>query len=259
MTASISVPAAEAPAERPVETTPTNPALVAAPSQDQPGARPENVPEKFWDAEKGAVRTDALLASYMALETRLGGQQQPDQPPAVTPAQEAHVEQTLAANGLDIASFNEEYTKTGALSQESYEKLAKAGLSREFVDEYIRGQEAIAQQDINAVYAEVGGEAEFRKIQTWAASNLPRPVLEAFNKTVESGGREALTLAIAGLQARYVAANGREPNLVNGTPSGSVEGFRSKHEIIQAMSDPRYRKDEAYRADVTARLAVTPF
>lgn len=38
---------------------------------DAPGTRPAEVPEKFWDAERGEVRVDALLASYRALERRL--------------------------------------------------------------------------------------------------------------------------------------------------------------------------------------------
>lgn len=39
----------------------------------QPPARPENVPEKFWDPEKGAVRTDEVLKSYGDLEKKLTG------------------------------------------------------------------------------------------------------------------------------------------------------------------------------------------
>ena len=34
--------------------------------------RPANVPAKFWDANTGEVRTDALLKSYLELEKKLG-------------------------------------------------------------------------------------------------------------------------------------------------------------------------------------------
>ena len=37
-----------------------------------PPARPEGVPEKFWDAAAGALRTDALLKSYTELEKGWG-------------------------------------------------------------------------------------------------------------------------------------------------------------------------------------------
>lgn len=34
--------------------------------------RPDNVPEKFWDAEKGAVKTEDVLKSYTELEKSIG-------------------------------------------------------------------------------------------------------------------------------------------------------------------------------------------
>lgn len=37
-------------------------------------ARPEHVPEKFWDAEKGAVRVDDVLGAYSKLEGERGKQ-----------------------------------------------------------------------------------------------------------------------------------------------------------------------------------------
>lgn len=45
-----------------------------------PGQRPDNVPEKFWDAKAGAVRTDALTRAYLDLETKMrnGGKIDPD-------------------------------------------------------------------------------------------------------------------------------------------------------------------------------------
>ena len=262
MTVSVTIPSGEAPAVNPnqpaapeVTTTETG---AVRPEAAAP-TRPDNVPEKFWDAEKGSIRTDALLTSYTELEGRLGSAPAASQSPATTPAQEAQVQQTLQANGLDIASFNAEYNANGGLSPESYAKLAAAGLDRNFVDSYIAGQEAIASADIQAVYAEVGGEAEFQKVQTWAKANLPPSTLKAFNNIVDTGDRDSLIMAISGLQAKYVAANGKEPKLVNGMPGSAVDGYRSKAEIVAAMGDPRYRKDEAYRADVAARMAVTPF
>jgi hypothetical protein len=34
--------------------------------------RPAGVPEKFWNSESGAMRTEALLKSYLELERKLG-------------------------------------------------------------------------------------------------------------------------------------------------------------------------------------------
>jgi hypothetical protein len=47
--------------------------LLQTPPADapRPGARPADVPEKFWDAETGTLRAEALLKSYRELERRL--------------------------------------------------------------------------------------------------------------------------------------------------------------------------------------------
>src|SRR5919205_4614295 len=46
-------------------------AALAEPAAEVP-QRPAEVPEKFWDAASGTLRTEALLKSYMELERKLG-------------------------------------------------------------------------------------------------------------------------------------------------------------------------------------------
>jgi hypothetical protein len=242
MTASVQVTASEAPEVRPEATT--NP---QAPAQSQTAERPAWLPEKFASGED-------LAKSYAELEKRVGGGQ-PES--ATSPAAEAQVTQALQANGLDMSSFNAEYNANGKLSDESYQKLEKAGLNKAFVDDYIRGQEAVAAQEIAEVMSAVGGAAEFAKIQSWAKVNLPAAELEAFNKVIDSAPKEVIKTVVEGLQAKYIRANGREPKLVNGQNGSSAGGFRSNDEMIRAMSDPRYRKDPAYRADVEAKVALS--
>lgn len=77
--------------------------------------------------------------------------------------------------------------------------------------------------------------------------------------------------------ARYITHNGRvyrfpdeediervqpDPTLLIGAfqPSGSpapVKPFGSPEEMIEAMSDVRYRSDERYRQEVIGRIGVT--
>jgi hypothetical protein len=42
--------------------------------------RPDELPDKFWDAEHSEVRTDALVKSYLSLEKKLGGGDGIDRP-----------------------------------------------------------------------------------------------------------------------------------------------------------------------------------
>jgi len=248
-------------------TTVQMPAEVTGPNAPEPGnntpassqqapastsnERPSWLPEKFESAE-------ALAKAYSELEARFTQTQQQQQAPVAPAVSEQQVMQQLQSQGLDLNSFQQEYAANGGkLSESSYAKLEQAGFSRQFVDDYIRGQEAIAQQEINAVYAEVGGEDEFQKVAAWARANLPANEVQAFNAIVDSAPVEAIRLAVAGLHAKYVAANGQEPRLVSGQAASSVQGFASKYEMIEAMRDPRYRKDEAYREMVTQKLAVS--
>lgn len=38
-----------------------------------------------------------------------------------------------------------------------------------------------------------------------------------------------------------------------------IEPYKTKAEMLSAMRDLRYKKDEAFRAEVSARVAVTDF
>ena len=47
---------------------------------------------------------------------------------------------------------------------------------------------------------------------------------------------------------------GQDGNLLQGKPAATEATFRSQAELIQAMNDPRYESDPAYRQDVLEKL-----
>jgi len=223
--------------------------------QATPAERPSWLPEKFKSAED-------LAAAYKALEAKQSqGQSQEAKPgakpetPALPQSQE-EVAEGLKANGLDYGAFEREFMETGALSQASYEKLAAIGVPKDMVDAYLDGQAALAGQIQNDVFSTVGGEAEYRSMVSWAATNLSPGEVAAFNKAMDFGSVDEIKLAVGGLQARYSAANGSEPSLIGGSQNGnSGDVFRSTAELTRAMSDPRYRSDPAYREEVIGKLS----
>ncbi|WP_296084191.1 hypothetical protein [uncultured Agrobacterium sp.] len=210
------------------------------------GERPAGLPEKFGSWED-------MAAAYAELERKQsGGKPDGSVVPETPEAAQAQVE----AAGLDFAALSTEYNEAGGLSQATYDRLAAAGIPQSTVDAYIAGQEAIAQQGINEVMNEFGGADSYQSMVQWAASNMDKADIKAFNKVMDSGDRSSIKLTIAGLQARFQSANGSEPNLLNGGNSGdSADVFRSTAELTAAMRDPRYAKDAAYRADVTAKAS----
>ena len=47
---------------------------------------------------------------------------------------------------------------------------------------------------------------------------------------------------------------GNEGETIQGKPAAAQAAFRSQAELVQAMSDPRYDNDPAYRQDVIDKL-----
>ena len=218
--------------------------------------RPDWLPEKFKSVED-------MAKAYSELEKKLGSGEQPAEETTEEvkeePSPEAdatEVAKVLDNAGIDFDSLQKEYTAEGGLTEDSYNKLAEKGFSRELVDSWIAGQEALSNSLTNQIYSEVGGETQYQEMMEWAANNLSDSDINAFNRAVDSGDMDITRLAVQGLQARYRSEVGTEPNLLQGDGASSSSGaFNSAAELTAAMRDPRYRNDPAYRQSVAAKLA----
>ena len=241
---------------QPAETTADKPVEEIKPTQ----SKPEGLPEKF-------NSVDELVKSYSELEKKLGEQSQPTEK-SVDPVSKAEEKQEQPKSDLDIAtkavdsaglnmdSLAEEYAKDGKLADGSYESLQKAGIPKDYVDRFIAGQQAIADQQSSTVKDLVGGTQAYDSMSEWAGQNLSETEKTAYNSAVNSKDLEAVKLAVVGLKARYAQSTGSEPKLVEGKASASGEqGFQSWAQVTQAMSDPRYSKDPAYQTEVKNKLA----
>ena len=137
--------------------------------------------------------------------------------------------------------------------------------SRDLVNAYISMTQAdpnygpppgdLADSDINAIQNSVGGESQYNQLTSWASNNLDQTQIDAFDNVINSGNRQMIQLAVAGLKAEYDSANGYEGRMLSGKPprtSGDV--YRSQAELVAAMSDRRYDDDPAYRQDVIEKL-----
>ena len=108
--------------------------------------RPEWLPEKFKNAED-------LAKAYSELEKK---QSEPVQPTC----EDKTYENETTPEPMD--KFYSEYQEKGQLSEQSYEELNKMGLNKDLVDGYIAGQEAIANNDVQAVHNLVGGADNYK-------------------------------------------------------------------------------------------------
>ena len=158
------------------------------------------------------------------------------------------------------------YKNDNTLSPETLEKFSEMSI-KELVEAYLETQknaQAPSAQDevpdlseaqVNSIKNSAGGDAEYGKIIEWANGNMSQDDVEAFDDLVSSGNVGAIKLAVAGMKANYENANGYEGRMLTGkAPNTSGDVFRSQAEVVQAMSNPQYDNDPAYRMDVMEKL-----
>jgi len=226
---------------------------ISEPAQ-APADRPAGVPEKFWDREAGAIRTDALLKSYVELERKLGsmvalpGDDDPEArerlrralgvPATVEDYQiEAHdelLEPTPEINArLHQAGFTQEQ------AQLVYDLAAEHVLP--LIDDAIG--ELHAERDAERLAKQFGGDASWqnmaRQIRTWGQANLTAEVYRT------------LAASYDGVVAMHQMMQAREPTVLqeaNG-PQSDVD----ETALTRMMRDPRYwrERDPAFVSQVT--------
>lgn len=217
--------------------------------------RPDWLPEKFKSPED-------MAQAYANLESKLGKpQEQETSPKEETDALKEEVNQKasevselLDSKGLDFDTFQQEYQENGELSEEAYAALAEQGLSKSLVETWIQGQDALAGQLTAEIHQLSGGSDEYAAMMQWAADNLPEAEINAYNATMDRMDADEVRFSVQGLTARYRSE--AEPNLIQGD-TGAVSGgkFNSNAELTEAMRNPRYEKDPAYRQEVASKLA----
>ena len=222
--------------------------------------RPEWLPEKFDSPEQ-------MADSYRELERKLSSGDSPTTDKEETEGQteiepqsdsgnEPEVAQVVKDAGLDFDDLQSRYMDQGEISESDYEALEKAGMPKSLVDTWIKGQEALAAQQNQEVFNIVGGETQYKDMVEWASENLSEVEVAGFNKAIDSGDGDVIKLAVEGLNSKYQAVEGRQPNLVQGQASSQTGGgFNSVAELTAAMADPRYDRDSAYRQEVAAKLS----
>ena len=165
----------------------------------------------------------------------------------------------LIAKGVDFLGAIEEYQNNGELSQKTYEALEKAGYPKEVIQGFVETRKAIDNKYAQDVMNYVGGEKDFRELQTWMKGNLSKSELDAYNEAVNGENLNAVKLILDGIQAKRVAKQGtRKATLMGNVASKSApKGFSGRDEMIKAMSDPRYGIDRAYTISVERKMSLS--
>ena len=207
---------------------------------------------------------EELEEAYINLQKKLGSSDEDDEVEETTLDEDEYPEEVAEGVDLITTASEEYYENDGAISEETMQRFTEMS-SSDLVEAYMAIRDRnpdvdggvatdLTDAEMNQVYNSAGGEAEYGRLTSWAAQNLSETKLDAFNDMIDRGNSTAIQIAVAGLRAEYEAQEGYEGRMLTGKSAPAADGFRSQAEVVQAMSDPRYDRDEAYRQDVYNKL-----
>jgi hypothetical protein len=227
---------------------------VGTPPADEPADRPAGVPEKFWDREAGAIRTEALLKSYVELERKLGSM-------VPLPGDDDQEGRERLRRALGVPDSPEHYQieirdELVEPTPEINARLHEAGFTQEqaqliydlaaehllpVIDDAVA--ELRATRDAERLAAHFGGDAAWqnmaRQVKTWGEANLAGDVYRTLASSYD------------GVLAMHQMMQAREPSVLR-----DAEGPQSdldETSLTRMMRDPRYwrERDPALVAQVT--------
>jgi hypothetical protein len=160
------------------------------------------------------------------------------------------------AEGTIVDAFNAE-KPDAALT----EGLAKAlGINGDQVSQMLSqfraGQVALQTQAQAGLYEAAGGQAQFNELIQWGQKNLTPQQREYYDGQLNGPhAKDAIELLVSKMNA------GKDPSLINinGRTTPTISGYRDQSEMVAAMADPRYHTSQAYRDEVTQRVARSTF
>ena len=150
----------------------------------------------------------------------------------------------------------------GEYSEETLEKISKMD-AVDIADMHLRYRQEvensrppeITEQQVTELKSVAGGEEQYGEMLQWAKDTLNPQEVQMFDTVMERGDPLAAFFAIRSLSYRYQDAQGRDGTMVTGTaPRGDGSQFTSQAEVVEAMSDPRYDRDPAFRQKVMKKL-----
>jgi hypothetical protein len=230
------------------------PALDADEPAHAPTVRPAGVPEKFWDRDAGAIRTEALLKSYLELERKLGSM-------VALPGDDDREgrERLWQALGVPAAAEDYQIKARDELLEPTPEinaRLHQAGFTQDqaqlvydlaaehvlpLIDDAVG--ELHAAREVERLARHFGGDAGWqnmaRQIRTWGQANLAEDVYRT------------LAASYDGVVAMHQMMQAPEPRVL--TEANGPQGDIDEATLTRMMRDPRYwrERDPKFIAQVT--------
>ena len=207
-----------------------------------------------------------LEQGYIELQKKLGEGE------AEEPVAEAEEEEYEGEEGEEDISIldelweyelnNEEFHEDAVAELQQMDPVDLANLHIEYrkqVEEQAVAPKDFTEAEMTELKGVVGGDENYQNMLQWAGANLNQQEIDMFDAVMQRGDALGAFFAIRSLAYRYNEAAGYEGKMLTGNaPKTSGSQYRSQQEVIQAMSDPRYESDPAYRKDIMDKLTRSP-
>ncbi len=228
-------------------------------------AQDELLAGKYKDAQE-------LEKAYVELQKKLGDKGTKDSPEAGDSEDSEEVESEEGYEDEDEADVDT--SQDGFLDTLWEEAIGKDNYSKETLEEldnmdaadiadmHLRYRQQvedsrpeITEQQVTELKGVAGGEQQYTEMLQWAKDTLNPQEIQMFDTVMERGDPLAAFFAVRSLAYRYQDAQGRDGQMITGTaPRGDGSQFNSQAEVVEAMSDPRYDKDPAFRQKIMKKL-----
>jgi hypothetical protein len=202
---------------------------------------------------------EELERGYLELQKRLSGKEEPE---VEAQTEEPQQEEESTEEEVDLYDNIMESYRTGEWDPELVSKvegMSPVDVANMFLEkggaQQVQQTPQATEADIEQIQQAVGGSDEYQNMIQWAGQNLSEQEVAMYDAVMDRGDPLAMFFAAQALNARYQDAVGYDGEMLTGSaPRNAGDAFRSQAELVAAMSDPRYDRDPAYRADVADKL-----
>ena len=200
-----------------------------------------------------------LETAYKELEKKLGEKSEPDSP------KEESKNETKDESPKEYENILDQLWEEGTsekLTEETFNKLkgmdpvevAKIAMQQRQKQQQPQSRD-FTNEDVQQIHGLVGGEQNYKNMMGWATQNVPEQEVKLYDAVMDLGNPLAAYFAVQAMALRYQDQVGREGQMVRGkAPKQTSDVFNSQQEMVQAMEDPRYNDDPAYREAILQKL-----
>ena len=197
-----------------------------------------------------------LEKAYIELQGKLGEPKEEKE----EPTQELEIEKEEETEEPDTSFLDRLWDEAqNEFTDETIQELSKMD-PNELARQYLKyrsdnEQPQITDNQVKQLKDVVGGEKEYEGMLSWAKNNLQKNEIDMYDRVMERGDPTACYFAVQALKYRFDDASGIEGEMLTGkAPSNRGDQFKSNAQLVEAMNDPKYENDPAYRREVMEKL-----